>query len=125
MGVVRRGYNVGGNGMDKSVAGSAGNCFAWSAVFEGPWADAIIAGSFRAPPPGHPVSEPYNDKELALGTKVEDLNDPVARKNFRVVIIKPEEVEATDLSDPAKARRHRYTYVGKEGEEWKTEELWP
>jgi len=71
------------------------------------------------------VGEPYDDKELELGTKVEDLNDPVARKNFRVVIIKPEEVEATDISDPATARRHRYTYAGEEGEEWKVEETWP
>ncbi|KAJ9644623.1 hypothetical protein H2199_003586 [Coniosporium tulheliwenetii] len=84
-----------------------------------------LRGTFRAPPPGRPKSEPYDDKELELGTKVEDLNDPVARKNFRVVIIKPEEVEATDISDPATARRHRYTYVGKDGEEWKMEETWP
>jgi len=83
-----------------------------------------LAGSFRAPPPGHPVSEPYNDKELALGTKVEDLHDPVARHNFRVVVIKPEEVEQLDLSDPAKARRHRYTFV-QDSADWKVEELWP
>lgn len=53
---------------------------------------------------------------------MEDLNDPVARKNFRVIVIKPEEVEQLDLSDPAKARRQQYTYV--DGE-WKHEELWP
>ena len=52
------------------------------------------------------------------------MHDPVARKNFRVVVIKPEEVEQLDISDPAKARRQRYTYVEADGS-WKQEELWP
>lgn len=64
---------------------------------------------------------------------MEDLHDPIARENFRVVIIRPEEVEQTDLSDPAKARRTKYTFVIEKGPgqgaeekgEWKTEELWP
>ena len=80
-------------------------------------------GSFKAPPPGRPTSEPYDDKNLALGTKVEDLEDPVARKNFRVVVIKPEEVEQLDLSDPTKARRQVYIYQA-DGS-WKQEERWP
>ena len=48
-----------------------------------------------------------------------------------MVIIKPEEVEQTDISDPATARRWRYTFEvekgqGSEGKgEWKCEELWP
>ena len=48
------------------------------------------------------------------------------------MIIKPDEVEQLDISDPAKARRWLYTFVveqGKQGEEqrgeWKVEELWP
>ncbi|KAG9999159.1 hypothetical protein KCU82_g22361, partial [Aureobasidium melanogenum] len=82
-----------------------------------------LRGSFKAPPPGRPTSEPYDDKNLALGTKVEDLNDPVARKNFRVVVIKPEEVEQLDLSDPTKARRQVYIYQA-DGS-WKQEERWP
>lgn len=58
-----------------------------------------------------------------------DHDDPVARKNFRLVIIVPDEVEQTDLSDPAKARRYRYTFDAS-GETranggWKTAELWP
>ena len=56
--------------------------------------------------------------------KVEELDDEYARKNFRVVVIKPEEVEQLDLSDPAKAFRHRFTYDESSGE-WKMEELWP
>lgn len=60
-----------------------------------------------------------------------DLQDPIARANFRVVIIKPEEVEQTDISDPTTSRRYKYTFVvdkgqGAEGKgEWKMEELWP
>jgi len=68
---------------------------------------------------------------LALGQKVNDLNDEIARKNFRVIIIKPDEVEQLDLTNPEKARRWKFTYVGS-GEsqddvlgEWTTEELWP
>lgn len=62
---------------------------------------------------------------------MEDLHDPIARENFRVVVIKPEEVEQLDISDPATARRWKYTFVVEEGHgaegkgEWKTEELWP
>ncbi|KAI9705585.1 MAG: hypothetical protein M1836_006341 [Candelina mexicana] len=83
-----------------------------------------IRASFKAPPPGTPVSAPLPNKDLALGLKVTDLHDPIARANFRVVVIKPEEVEQLEISDPAKARRFKYSYVGGEGM-WKTEELWP
>ena len=55
---------------------------------------------------------------------MDDLHDPVARKNFRIVVIRPEVVEQTDLSDPKKSRRYRYTYNGEDGS-WKEEELWP
>ncbi|PQE10246.1 zn 2cys6 transcription factor protein [Rutstroemia sp. NJR-2017a WRK4] len=91
-----------------------------------------MRGSFKNPVPGTPVSNPPNDKALSLGQKVSDLNDEAARKNFRVVIIKPESVEQLDLTEPDKARRWRYTYVGPSGGEneevvgeWKKEELWP
>ena len=70
------------------------------------------------------------DAEHKLGQKVTDLEDPIARENFRVVIIKPDEVEAVDLSDPATARRKLWSFVDKEANgqrvgEWKEEELWP
>lgn len=48
----------------------------------------------------------------------------MARKHFRVVVIRPQEVEQTDLSDPEKARRYLYTYQESTGE-WKMQELWP
>ncbi|KAI0582827.1 Pyridox-oxase-2 multi-domain protein [Pyrenophora tritici-repentis] len=83
--------------------------------------------SFKNPPPGQRVEEPYDDKNLALGSKADDLNDPVARKNFRLVVIVPDEVEQTDLSDPEKGRRYRYTFdeSAKTNGGWRTEELWP
>jgi hypothetical protein len=64
-----------------------------------------------------------------LGATVSQLDDPVARKNFRLVIIVPDEVEQTDLSDPAKARRFRYTFDQSGNTRanggWKVDELWP
>ena len=83
-----------------------------------------MTGSFRAPPPGRPTSETYDDKNLKPGMKVEDLHDPYARRNFRVVIIQPEEVEQLDLSDPVTARRQYYTFNKSTGD-WNHEELWP
>lgn len=89
--------------------------------------DVEVLGSWRNPPPGTPVrGEPDQDHQLAQ--KVEDLHDPIARSNFRVVVIKPDEVEQTDLSDPATSRRYRYTFDGnaQDGKgDWIMEELWP
>lgn len=59
------------------------------------------------------------------------MDDAIARENFRVVVIKPDLVESVDLSDPTKAKRHRYTFLVEEGEKgekvgrWSDEELWP
>lgn len=87
----------------------------------------MTVGSWKNPPPGTPVEgEPDQDHQLAQ--KVYDLEDLIARSNFRVVVIKPDEVEQTDLSDPATARRWKYTlvYGAQDGKgEWKKEELWP
>jgi pyridoxamine 5'-phosphate oxidase len=57
-----------------------------------------------------------------VGMKLEDDNDPLARKNFRVMVIRPFEVEAVDVNDPQTARRQRYTY--KDGS-WSHQTLWP
>ncbi|KAI9821642.1 MAG: hypothetical protein M1827_002223 [Pycnora praestabilis] len=95
-----------------------------------------LRGTFRNPPPGTPVpSSGQPPSDHAPGQKVTDLHDPIARANFRVVVIKPSVVEQLDISDPVKARRYRYTYVGESGEhdgekekiegEWLREELWP
>ena len=88
-------------------------------------------GSWKNPPPGTPTKGQEPDKDHQLAQKVEDLHDPIARDNFRVVIIKPEEVEMTDISDPATARRKLYTFEVEKGQgsqgkgTWKVEELWP
>ena len=80
-----------------------------------------MRGSFRNPPPGTPRSKSPGPG-LGLGQVVDDLHDSIARENFRVVIIVPEEVDKVDLSDPGDHRRWNYKL---EGGEWKTEELWP
>ncbi|KAF2750523.1 hypothetical protein M011DRAFT_492695 [Sporormia fimetaria CBS 119925] len=82
-----------------------------------------IKGSFRAPPPGQQVQKPYDTQELKPAATVSDLEDSVARENFRLVIIVPDSVEQTDVSNPETARRYRHTFDGNGG--WKTEELWP
>jgi pyridoxamine 5'-phosphate oxidase len=90
-----------------------------------------MRGSFKNPTPGTPVGVPVENKEEKLGQKVTKPleEDELARKNFRVVVIKADEVEQVDLTDPARARRWRYTYVGADRPdaigEWKKEELWP
>ncbi|MCJ1359472.1 MAG: hypothetical protein MMC33_009474 [Icmadophila ericetorum] len=86
-----------------------------------------MRGSWKNPPPGTPVKGNEPDKNHVLGQKVNDLEDPIARSNFRVVVIKPESVEQLDLSDPEKARRWRYDFIEGEGGkgEWTVTELWP
>ncbi|KAH8681332.1 pyridoxamine 5'-phosphate oxidase-domain-containing protein [Xylariales sp. PMI_506] len=71
----------------------------------------IMRGSFKNPPPGTPVVLPV-EGGLRLGQEVTDLQDEVARKNFRVVVIVPSEVDRTDLSDPERGRRWIYRFVG-------------
>lgn len=83
-----------------------------------------LRGSFRAPPPGQAVDKPYDDANLALGEKLDDLDDEVAHKNFRACIIKPDVVESIDLSDPKKSRRQVYTFDAKSGT-WSHTECWP
>jgi pyridoxamine 5'-phosphate oxidase len=70
------------------------------------------------------VDKPYDDTHLAQGQKIEDLNDETARRNFRVVIIRPDEVESVDLSDPSSSRRQVYKYDRQSGE-WSHQECWP
>lgn len=89
------------------------------------------AGTFRSPPPGLPRSQKPSDPALSLGQKVTDLHDPVARCNFRVVVIQPEEVERLDLSNQEDVRRWKWTLVhanneaGKPSSQWLETEVWP
>ncbi|KAI0099967.1 pyridoxamine 5'-phosphate oxidase-domain-containing protein [Nemania sp. FL0031] len=89
----------------------------------------LMRGSFRNPPPGVPIALPVEGEGLALGQKVTDLEDPVARANFRVVVIVPDELDQADLSDPEHPRRWIHTHVGAgyggARHEWETVEVWP
>jgi len=82
-----------------------------------------IPGSFKSPPPGRPVDEGC-PPGLEVGLELDDVHDPVARRNFRVVVICPLEVERTDLSDPKTARRTLYAFDEREGT-WSETVLWP
>jgi len=59
-----------------------------------------------------------------MGEKVDSLDEAVSRRNFRAVVIRPDEVEMLDLSNPDVSRRERYTYDAKT-EDWRMETTWP
>ena len=94
----------------------------------------MMRGSFRGPPPGTPVAY-HAGKGEAVGQRLEGVEDGMARRNFRVVVIVPDEVDQVDLSDEERPRRWLYVYRGLEGEskvpggaligEWEKVELWP
>ncbi|KAG8406995.1 hypothetical protein J3458_020495 [Metarhizium acridum] len=85
----------------------------------------FMRGTFRNPPPGTPITQEPGEG-LGLGQVVEDLEDDIARKNFRVVVIVPEEVDRVDLSNPERGQRWNYRLErGGQGAEWKETELWP
>ena len=96
-----------------------------------------MRGSFMNPPPGHPIAEGAGQGEK-LGQKGGHLkDDALARKNFRVVVITPEEVERVDLSNPEESKRWIYTLSDEFGgpggnseeakpvREWNVVETWP
>ncbi|KAF2432616.1 hypothetical protein EJ08DRAFT_648044 [Tothia fuscella] len=99
--------------------------WSWQRELDGHFGNSSpgIRGSMRNPPPGRPVTEPYNEEEK-VGDKVETLDDPIALKHFRIVVVKPDSVEKTVLKDPKKARRYLYEYQSDSGE-WKETEEWP
>ena len=84
-----------------------------------------MRGSFRNPPPGTPLTQ-KPEEGLSLGQKVDNLEDELARRNFRVVVLVPEEVDQIDLSDPSRHRRWSHKLEATDGSRaWKTTELWP
>lgn len=87
----------------------------------------VLRGSFKTPPPGQPKSQKPQDPSLELGEKVKDLHDPIARKNFRVVVVRPQEVERLDLSDYENPQRWTWTLVEDDTQpgRWEEVELWP
>ncbi|KAH6856791.1 hypothetical protein B0I37DRAFT_426254 [Chaetomium sp. MPI-CAGE-AT-0009] len=95
----------------------------------------LMRGSFRAPPPGTPLAAYHAGKGEELGQRVDDVEDEAARRNFRVVVIVPEEVDQVDLRDELRPRRWLYVYRGVDGVsklpggeiigEWEKVEVWP
>ncbi|KAL1953903.1 hypothetical protein VTO42DRAFT_2055 [Malbranchea cinnamomea] len=86
----------------------------------------VMRGTFKSPPPGIPRFAPH-DSSLTFGQEVYDLHDPVARSNFRVVVIQPWEVEYLDLQD---RKRFKWALVPRDSKDkgkyyWRGEELWP
>lgn len=97
-----------------------------------------MRGSFKNPPPGQPIADGRDEAAgEALGQKAGHLADEdLARRNFRVVVITPEQVEAVDLTDPEKATRQIWTLTKEAGGpggdergenlgEWNRVETWP
>ncbi|KAK5089959.1 hypothetical protein LTR05_000127 [Lithohypha guttulata] len=95
-----------------------------------------VENQFENLSPGHPISEGKTEEGEALGQKAGHLSDEdLARKNFRVVVITPEVVERTDLSDPENSKRWTYTLAKEFGgpggneekkeQEWNVVETWP
>ncbi|CAG8216699.1 unnamed protein product [Penicillium olsonii] len=87
----------------------------------------VARGSFRNPPPGQPRNSNPSNSDLNLGQKITDLQDPAARANFRVVVIKPEEVERLDLTDQENGRRWNWKIASTQDttSQWNETELWP
>lgn len=87
-------------------------------------------GTFKAPPPGRSRDDTLVDSSWSQGQTVIDLYDKLARDNFRVVVICPEEVEHLDLSDRSHLRRYKWTLQGDSKDnqahpQWVQTELWP
>ncbi|KAJ5757790.1 uncharacterized protein N7511_006484 [Penicillium nucicola] len=88
----------------------------------------IARGSFRNPQPGLPRSQKPDNPDLKLGQKVTDLHDHVARNNFRVVVICPEEVECLDLTNQEDGKRWKWALEGASDSpdaQWSKIEVWP
>ena len=98
----------------------------------------MMRGSFKNPEPGKPISSGKDNAGEALGQKGGHLSEEdLARSNFRVAIITPEEVEQVDLSDPANSKRWIYSLAEEAGgtdaggehskavKEWNVVETWP
>ncbi|KAL7949877.1 pyridoxamine 5'-phosphate oxidase domain-containing protein [Trichoderma barbatum] len=85
----------------------------------------LMRGSFRNPLPGTPLTQ-KPEPGLELGQEVDDVNDELARRNFRVLVIMPEEIDQVELSDPKRGQRWSHkAEVSESGILWKTTELWP
>ncbi|KAI9894733.1 MAG: hypothetical protein M1814_002090 [Vezdaea aestivalis] len=105
---VLKKMKVTGNGLEKD--------WDWEREFTGHFGNLspMMKGSFKNPPCGSPKSEVKETPEFHQGQKIMDLEDPIARSNFRVVTIDPLEVEQLDLTEGQPAQRYIYRYVGQD-----------
>lgn len=95
----------------------------------------MMRGSFRNPEPGRSKALLVEGEGLGLGQDVEDLEDAVAKRNFRVVVIVPHEVDLVDLSDMKNPKRWLFVLRkdssaaqipgGEMIGEWEKVEVWP
>ena len=75
----------------------------------------FMRGALKNPPPGQPLSEGSKMQGKALGHTAGHLADEeLARQDFSLAIICPEEVEQLDLSDPGKAKCWKWTMAKEE-----------
>ncbi|EEA28516.1 hypothetical protein TMatcc_003154 [Talaromyces marneffei ATCC 18224] len=104
-----------------------GDCWSWEKEVTAYFANhsPLMRGSFKGPRPGTPHSQKPEDPNLRLGQKVNDLHDSIARGNFRVVVIRVEEVDRIDLNNPEEAKRWRTTLDQTGHQQWEEVELWP
>ncbi|KAI9038035.1 uncharacterized protein KD926_011373 [Aspergillus affinis] len=84
----------------------------------------VMRGSFKNPSPGQPKAGAEQDEESELGQKVNQLDDPAARANFRVMVIAPDEVESLNVET---RERKKWTLEGgvQSQKKWKEVDLWP
>jgi len=120
----------------RTAAEEAGAAWSWATEVTAHFGNLspMMRGTFRNPPPGTPRAIPGKEGE-GLGQKVDDLDDRLARENFRVCVLIPAAVDRVDLSQPDDPRRWLYTFVGDTGEashaggrvsgEWEVCEMWP
>ncbi|KAH6631617.1 pyridoxamine 5'-phosphate oxidase-domain-containing protein [Chaetomium tenue] len=136
-GRMRRLGGLEGKGEEEEGSGreTAGWSFAREVTAHFGNLSPLMRGSFRAPPPGTPLAAYHAGEGEELGQRVDDLEDEAARRDFRVVVIVPEEVDQVDLRDELHARRWLYVYRGLDGVsklpggeiigEWEKVEVWP
>ncbi|KND88484.1 hypothetical protein TOPH_06883 [Tolypocladium ophioglossoides CBS 100239] len=111
----------------RRTGATAGGAWSWARELTAHFGNLspLMRGTFRNPPPGTPLSQ-KPEQGLGLGQRVEDAEEEVSRRNFRVVVIVPEEVDRVDLSDPERGQRWNYKFVGTDSVgEWTVTELWP
>ena len=127
-----------GRYMRKVGANSGNEEWRWTREVENYYENMspIMRGSFKNPPPGQSLNDGNVGPGERLGQKGGSLkNEPLARKNFRVAVITPEEVEQVDLSDPGNSKRWIWSLAeagrpegdddSKQVGEWSVVETWP